>query len=280
MYNYRKIKHKQHHIFYDYYTRLKMIALSVFEWENLPETCNQRFLERCLFEYGHAIFVKDANMSYLNLKVTPATYLNVYEEPTAYEAFSTGYTKTYKADECVYIRNNYLAKSTDTTIMIYAKKLTKIDNAMQVNINAQKTPVLIRCEEKTKTSLKNMYAQYEGDMPVIFGVKSLQDRPIEAITTGAPYIVDKLREEKIAVWNEALEFLGINTNPNEKKKERLIVDEVNSNNEEINIQFESMLLCRQKACEDINKLYGLNVSVKKRELESEGLNYGEIYDRT
>lgn len=251
-------------MFHDYYSRLKMIALSVFEWEGLPETCNARFLEDCLFHYGCAVFVKDPEMSYLNLKVTPSDVLNPYNEPLAYTAFSTGYSKEYKKDDCVYIRNNYLDKSTDSTILIFAEKLADLDVAIQVNTRAQKTPVLIRCDEKTRLSLESVYTQYDGNRPVVFGAKSLQEKPLEVLKTDAPFVADRLREEKRAVWNEALEFLGINTNPSDKKKERLVVSEVDSNNEQIDIQAESFLLTRRKACEEINKMFGLNVSVKRR----------------
>ncbi|MBO5809802.1 MAG: hypothetical protein J6R32_03135, partial [Bacteroidales bacterium] len=222
------------------------------------------FLEECLFSTGRAIFIKDPQMSYMNLKATPAATLNPYNEPTAYTAYSVGYSKVFNSDDCVYIRNNYLEKSTDSNIMIFAERLTNIEMSHGVNINAQKTPVLILCDDKSKLSLETVYNQYAGDSPVIFGTKSLTDNPLSAITTGAPFVADKLREEKHAVWNECLEFLGINTNPADKKKERLIVSEVNSNNEQIDIQALTMLLCRQQACEAINKKYGLNVSVSLR----------------
>ena len=251
-------------IFNDYYSRLKAIALSVFEWEGLPETCNARFLEDTLFHYGQAVFVEDPDMSFLTLKVSPSDTLNVYNEPLSFRAYSTGYDREFKADECVYIRNNYLEKSTESTIIIFAEKLSEIDIAATINIKAQKTPVLIRCEEKSRTSLQAVYNQFDGNAQVIYGTKSLQDKPLEILRTDAPFVADKLREEKRAVWNEALEFLGLNTNPSDKKKERLIVTEVNANNEQIDIQAETMLLTRQQACDMINEKYGLNVSVKRR----------------
>ena len=251
-------------IYHDYYSRLKAIALSVFKWEGLPETCSARFLEKTLFEYGRAIFVDDPEYSYLTVKATPSSVLNHYNEPIAYHAFSTGYSRDFSADECVYIRNNYLEKSTDSTIMIFAEKLAEIDLSAMINIKAQKTPVLIRCDEKSRTSLENIYLAYDGNAHVIYGSKSLQDKPIEVLRTDAPFVADKLREEKRNVWNEALEFLGLNTNPSDKKKERLIVNEVDANNEQIDIQAETMLLTRLEACEQINKLYGLDVSVKRR----------------
>lgn len=268
-------------MFHDYYSRLKGIALSIYKWEGLPATCNARFLEDCLFHYGSAIFVKDSEMSFLNLRAVPSASLNVYNEPVAYTAFSTGYTKEYAADNCVFIRNNYLEKSTDSTIILYAEKLAELDVAIMVNTKAQKTPVVIRCDEKTRLSLEAVYNQFDGNKPVIWGSKSLQDKPLDVLRTEAPFVADRLREEKRALWNEVLEFLGINTNPSDKKKERLIVTEVAANNEQIDIQSAYMLLTRQEACEKINELYGLNVSVRKRIVreapEMEGVDNGEVY---
>ena len=265
-------------VFHDYYSRLKNIALSMFEWKGLPETCNARYLENVLFHNGQAVFVLDDTMSFLTLKVTPADRLNVYDEPIGYTAYATGYNKIYSADDCVIIRNNPLNKSTDSTIMIFAEKLANIDSTITVNIRAQKTPVLINCDEKLRRTLLEVYRQYDGDSPVIMGMKGLQDNPLNAISTGAPFVADKLREEKSAVWNEALEFLGLNTNPSDKKRERLIVSEVDANNEQIDIQVESMLAARREACEAINKKYGLNVSVEKR--VKEVTQDGEIHNRT
>lgn len=250
--------------FHDYYSRLKNIALSIFEWEGLPPTCNARFLEDCLFHYGTAIFVNDPDMSFLNVRGTPSDTLNVYNEPLSYHAFATGYSRFYRREECVYIRNNYLERSTHSTIILYAEKLAELDLAIQVNTNAQKTPVLIRCDEKTRLTLEAVYNQYEGNRPVIWGTKSLMDKPLDVLRTEAPFIADKLREEKRAVWNEALEFLGLNTNPSDKKRERLIVSEVDANNEQIDIQSACMLLTRQQACVEINRLWGLPVKVRKR----------------
>lgn len=254
---------KKLQVYEDYYTRLKNIALAVFKWDGLPDTCNERFLEETLFHYGQAIFVKDETMSYLNLKCSPASTLNVYNESTMYTAYSNGYSEVYDTDNCVYIRNNYSIKSTDFYISQFAERLARIQLAIDVNINAQKTPILIKCDEKAKMSLERLYNQYDGDKPVIFANKSLEDT-LETLKTDAPFVADRLREEKRAVWNEALEFLGINTNPSDKKKERLITDEVSANNEQIEMQCDVMLLCRQEACEQINKLYHLNVTVSRR----------------
>lgn len=261
-----KLSIRNNLIFHDYYSRLKQIALSVFKWEGLPSSCSARFLEDTLFHYGRALFVDDPDMGFLTVKCTPSGDLNVYNEPIGYNAYATGYDNYFPVEEgnCVLVRNNYIEKSTESTIIIYAEKLAELDISATINAKAQKTPVLVRCDEKTRTSLEALYNQYEGNRPFIIGSKTLSEKPLEVLRTEAPFVVDKLREEKRAVWNEALEFLGLNTNPSDKKKERLIVSEVDSNNEQIDIQAEVMLLARQEACEQINELFGLNVSVSRR----------------
>lgn len=267
---------RNNQLFHDYYSRLKSIALSVFEWDGLPDTCSARFLEDTLFHYGQAVFVEDPSMSFLNLKVNAASELNVYNEPIRYRAYSTGYSAEYSADECVIIRNTPLSRSTESTIINYAERLAELEQAIAINCNAQRTPILIKCDEKTRKSLETIYAQFDGNKPVIFASKGLVENPLEVLKTDAPFVADRLREEKRAVWNEALEFLGINTNPSDKKKERLIVNEVNANNEQIDIQFQTMLAEREAACERINEMFGLSVSVKKR---VEGVeNNGTVYN--
>ena len=68
--------------------------------------------------------------------------------------------------------------------------------------------------------------------------------------------------------------LGINNN-NTDKKERLLVDEVNANNEFILVNIDHMYEERKKACEEINRKFGLNITVNRREVEG----IGTIHDR-
>lgn len=247
----------------DYFDRLKMLAVSMFEWENLPETMNSRFLELTLFDYGIACFVFDDNLGFLNLKCTPSAELNVYEEAIKYTAYSLNYNKIYNRDDIILVRNNLLQLPTFRTIELFANRLYEAERTINVNIKTQKTPVLIKCNEKQRLTLKNVYKNYEGNEPVIFGDKDLDISNFEVLKTDAPFIADKMIEYKKSVWNECLSFLGVN-NLETEKKERLIVDEVNANNQMIQLSAETMLLTRQEACKEFNKKYGLNISVNLR----------------
>lgn len=252
--------------FLDYYKRMRLLALSMFKWENLPDTMNERFLEKTLYYNGIACFINDSELGFLNLKCMPADYLNVYEEAYKYTAYSINYTKEYDLENLVLVRNNYENIPTDTTIQLFARRLYEAERTIDVNIKAQKTPVLIKCDEKQRLTLKNIYMEFDGNTPVIYGDKNLDIGGVQVLETNAPYIADKLQEYKRNVWNEFLSFLGVN-NVETEKSERLISDEVTANNQMIDLSAQTMLLTRQQAAETFNKRYGFNISVSTRSFD-------------
>lgn len=146
---------------------------------------------------------------------------------------------------------------------LFALRLYEAERTADINIKAQKTPVLLLMDEKQRLTMENLYSQYEGNRPVIFGDKnSLGENVIKAINTQAPFIADKIIDYKKEIWNEALTFLGIN-NIMVDKKERLITDEANSNNELINLNLQSYLAPRQEACRQFNEKFGFTGTNKE-----------------
>lgn len=249
----------------NYLDRLKLIACSLFTWEGLDEVAGfgaSRFLEMSLYENGRACFVKDKDLGYLALKVNPSDKLNVYNLPEKVLAWSIGYSKNYKFDDVVYIMNNLLELPTSTTINLFAYRLYETERTIDTNLIAQKTPVLIEGDTKTILTLKNTYMSFSGNTPFIFGNKDYNiNQKLNALKTDAPYLIDKLEIHKHEIWNEALTFLGID-NANTDKKERLITDEVESNNELINYYLNCFYKTRKQACDMINEKYGLNIKIK------------------
>lgn len=263
-----------------YFNRLKEYALSMFEWEGLPKEINKRFLELKMFEEGRILFHKDPNYGYM---VTPVMYggkVNYYNEPTSYNAVSIGYNRTLTPEEGVIIWNNYSRTSLIPIIRAYAYRLYQVEKTMDVNINAQKTPVIILADESQRLTMQNAYMQYEGNEPFIFGNKSGFDKEsISVLSTQAPFVSDKLMEYKHNLWNEAMTFLGVG-NAKQDKKERLVADEVAANDEQIETSRYSMLQARQDACEQINEMFGLNVSVDFKLNKNEVVEKGEEDDGT
>lgn len=248
-----------------YYNRLTELAVSMFEWKNLPKTVDQRFLEMCLFSDGMCVFFKDEVLGYLSLQCMISGKLNVYRIPMGRRAYATnGYQRELDGTNSVIIFNNYLHTNSMLDIEMFSKRLYNLDRAIDVNANAQKTPVLIQCDESQRLTMKNLYKQYEGNEPFIFGSKGLDANGLKVLQTGAPYVADKLYELKTQVWNEALTYLGI-SNINVVKKERMITDEVSRNQGGTVASRYSRLESRRQACNQINEMFGLNVWVDYRE---------------
>ena len=248
-----------------YYNRLTELALSMFEWQNLPKTVDQRFLEMCLFSDGMCVFFEDEVLGYLGLRCMIGGKLNVYQIPTDRRAYATnGYQKELDGTNSVIIFNNYLHTNSMLDIEMFSKRLYNLDRAIDVNANAQKTPVLIQCDENQRLTMKNLYKQYEGNEPFIFGSKGLDANGLKVLQTGAPYVADKLYELKTQIWNEALTYLGI-SNINVVKKERMITDEVTRNQGGTVASRYSRLESRRQACKQINEMFGLDIWVDYRE---------------
>ena len=248
-----------------YYNRLTELALSMFEWKNLPKTVDQRFLEMCLFSDGMCVFFEDEVLGYLGLRCMIGGRLNVYQIPTDRKAYATnGYQKELDGTNSVIIFNNYLHTNSMLDVEMFSKRLYNLDRAIDVNANAQKTPVLIQCDESQRLTMKNLYKQYEGNEPFIFGSKGLDANGLKVLQTGAPYVADKLYELKTQIWNEALTYLGI-SNINVVKKERMITDEVTRNQGGTVASRYSRLESRRQACKQINEMFGLDIWVEYRE---------------
>ena len=256
-----------------YYNRLMQLGMVMFAYDNMPKEIDVRFLEKILFNKGNAIFFKDEDLSINGstggsfLVLPSANYgkFDVYDIPTERRAYATnGYQRQLNTDDSVIIYNNYLRTNSRLDVEMFAKKLYNIDRAIDVNANAQKTPILLLCEENQRLSYINLYKEYDGNAPVIKGTTGLDLEGFQVLKTDAPYVADKLYELKTNIWNEALTYLGI-TNITYSKKERMITDEVNRMIGGTLANRYSRLLARQQAWDKINDMFGLNVSVRYRD---------------
>ena len=265
----------------DYLYRFTKIALSMFEWVNLPKSMNSRYLEMCLFYLGKAALLKDERYGFINTKCCGSGNINIYGLPTTLNCFSYDFYTERKLYtglnpmltekqrearenyECILVMNNWEGIPTISTLELFALRLYEAERTCDVNIKSQKTPVLLVADETQRLFLENLYNQYDGNQPFIFGDKDqLGEKTLKAINTQAPYVADKIMDYKKEIWNEALTFLGVN-NIMLEKKERLVTDEANSNNELINLNLESFLAPRLEACKQFNEKFGLTGTDKE-----------------
>lgn len=255
----------------DYLERMKKIALSMFEWVNLPETMNSRYLELCLYYKGQAALLYDEDYGFINTQAADSGYINIYGLPTKINCFSYSYNKMRELyvpntnlpaeEECILVMNNYQRVPTASTISLYAERLCDAQRACDINVKAQKTPLLLLTDKNQELTLRNLYAQYDGNSPVIYGDKNLlNEKPIDSIKTQADFVANDLREYMQGIWNDFLCFIGINNLS--EKKERLITSEANTNNELVNMNMQSYLIPRKQACKEFNDKFGLTGTSK------------------
>lgn len=248
-----------------YYNRLTELALSMFEWTNLPQSIDARFLEMCLFSDGKAVFFKDEALGYLGLQCAISGKLNVYRIPIERRAYATnGYNKNLTDKDSVIIYNNFMHTNSKLDVEMFSKRLYNLDRIIDVNANAQKTPVLIKCSEEERMTMLNLYKDFDGNAPVIFGESDLNTNGLTVLKTEAPYVADQIYQLKTQIWNEALTYLGI-SNINTVKKERLITDEAIRNNGGTVASRYSRLEARRQACKQINEMFGLDIWCNFRE---------------
>ena len=256
-----------------YYYKLMLIAKSLFKWENLPNNMDERWIEKYLFTSGKCIFFKDPTLGFMVAGLAQEGSVNAYGDPTKVYPIAPNYVysgeQLVNSENCYIIRNNDLMLPNFPIIRQYSFKLTNIDRAIDVNIENSKTPIIVRCSDNQKLSLKNAINQRKDNEPVIWTADNANiNDMVEVLQTNTPIVFDKLQTQKHMLLNEVFTDLGIN-NANMDKKERMVANEVEANNEQVKASEDVMLKAREEACKQINRIFGLNISVRRR-------NYDEI----
>ena len=261
-----------------YLNWLTELAISMFKWKNLPDTVDARYIEMQLFLTGAMVYFNDEVIGDLCLNCLSQGRMDVYGYPIIRRAYSAynNYQRLLKPNNSVVIYNNYMRTNSALDVQMYARRLYNIDRIIDVNVNAQKTPVMVRATEKQRMTMMQLYMQYDGNEPFIFGDKDLDLNSLGVLKTDAPYVADKLYDLKTKIWNEALTHLGI-SNVNINKKERLITNEVSRTQGGTIASRYSRLDSRQESAEKINKMFGHDIEVDYRdELQLlDNLDYNE-----
>ena len=245
------------------YNKYKMLSLNMFRWEGLPQTIESRHIENSLFNYGLCLIVNDDDLGFISVPCNYGAYMNVNNVPTEVITCGFNYIKTFDyirkdKNKCQLILNNDLAIGNEQYIFDYAQRMFEVENCIRVNINQQKFPWFVNTTPNSKKTMEEMFKKVMNGDPYIMGSKD-QIGSVEVLTLNTPYIADKLNAYKYELEREVLSFHGLNNNF--EKKERLLVDEVNSNNDFIDRNVELMYRQRQLACESLNKKFGWNVKV-------------------
>lgn len=256
--------------YYLYFDRIRELAYSRFEWSGLPNTVDVRYINKSLSDYGAVFVFKNDTDDLVALRCAPFGVPDIYGNPRFLTVYGmNGFVGQYRAEDGIVIYNNLLRTPDTRLIMTYAEQLTNLERTIDVNVKAQKHPILILCDEKRRLTLENLYANVDSNVPVIFGEKgSINLDEITCINTQAPFVAKDLQELKSQKWNELLTALGI-PNISQQKKARMITDEVLRGQGGALASRYSPLTARQDSVKRINEKFGVNWSVKMREFSDE-----------
>ena len=265
-----------HREFGNWFTRLYNVILTSIEWDNIPDSIDPRFLEQTLFWQGRAVWFKDDILGQLALPITNTSTFDWYGNLTECFAHSYNYMsgrlycspwsidgKMNHEQNAVVIYNNTARMTEVQMLLAYAERLSKIDRIIDINVNAQKTPVLILCDEGERLSLANLYASMDNNEPVIFGTKELDPNAVRSISTKADFTSLDLFTLRKLIVQDCLSYYGIESNVSEKQ-ERVLSGEITSNMGQIESNRQTRLFPRQQAVDKINEIFGENIEVKFR----------------
>ena len=258
---------------YQWQWRLYEIAMSCFTWKNLPLGVDSNMMEYWLLTDNVIVFFKDDSLKYdeydrapegyAALQVVPNGELDMYNYPKYRRAYSINGNVNIELNETnsVLIFNTNARFPMIPSLDMYAYRLAMTDRSIDVNIINQRSPKVLRVDDAQKLTFLNIAEKVEGAQYTIGVDKSVDLNDIQILDLTVPYVADKLDDHKNTIFNEALTYLGIESAFSDKK-ERLIEQEVLVNMGSVEAQRLTRLQPREKACEEINRLFGLNVQVE------------------
>lgn len=247
---------------------ISSMCMSRFKWEGLPDSIDERYLELTLLQQGLCVFYFDEEYDrFLALKANASGMINMYDNPTSFTVIGNSMVnKTLAGGDCVPIWANIYRYPEWDLIIKYAERLSNVEATIDQNIRAMRTPFIISANANDKLTVQNAYKQIVEGQPVIiatdsFGPEDIMNK-IQLFTTSLPHgVLSEVHSARSRIMNECLTMLGI-MNANTEKKERMVVEEATGSAGNVLAMRAIYMRQREIACEQINKMYGLNVSCK------------------
>lgn len=205
------------------------LAENVFKYENLPSFIDVPYMNKQLLRKGQiAFFYEEIFDSVLCLPFVKYGSLDVYGRYKSIQVIgSNGYTRVLKPDEFIIMYDNNGQYPIYIDILQYAERLALMTRTIDINISQQKTPRIWQTSTDTERTIKDLLNNIDGLTESVTTYKNLAIDEINAILAPAPFVSDKVNEQKREVWNEFFRLIGV-TSLTVQKKERNIRDEITS----------------------------------------------------
>lgn len=250
-----------------YNTKIKELSdnyCSRFIWSGQSEQLTSERIEYNILSHGYIVYFNDPMRGELLLPANITGY-NVYNEPNSIMATGLGYTYQVNIKDCCLYVDSIQGEPFMTIMQEYAIKMTKLNTLIEEHMQQLKHPYVFGCTEETKLQAKMLFAKLKKkDVEPLFLDKTLEQTQqvgINALDLRVPYMLTDLLNDLQTLENKYNTLIGMN-NANTTKRERLITDEVNSNNEIIKYNIEKELKKRQMFCDKVNKKFNTNLSVE------------------
>lgn len=259
--------------YFYYRNQLYLKIFSLFTFENLPDTWDIDYLRDNLFRNGIMACVEKDGVNYC--LSCGYSGINVYNKPTKALISNTvlGTFERTIHEDCELLYINYLNGhflSCERIVNRYALLLAQCDGSLNVNlINSRVAHVFIGESDAQIKSYKKMYDEISNGKPCTFIKNSKNGTPLDnskldVLNVKNTYVANDILLTKRTIMNEFLTEIGIN-NANTNKRERLVTDEVNANDEETNALLMLWKDTMSQCFDRINAMFNTNIKVKVNE---------------
>lgn len=263
--DYFQTKNKQQLYCARYYNYFLNMYLQSIVYENLPDEILPQAIERYFFEDGKCLFFKeDAIDMYAVMRVNMGGMFDIYNVPEDRYAYANRYYSKFDKTNSVVGFDTYTQYPMADMIYMHANSLAIMRMTRDINIFAQRTPVVIASsadQNITTSNILNSYAQFVPFLQLDSKYVEDMDKTIKALDLKTPVVFDKIEVAMQKEKSAALTLMGIDSNAVDKS-ERMISNEVQGNNGEIEANRNTRLQLRQRFVDQINKMYGLNIKVR------------------
>lgn len=233
------------------------MALSRFRWINLPDTCDERYLEMTLVTQGIAsiAFPRKMEGTFLSLQCAQQGRPNMYDRPIRWLAIGqNGSRYSCDAKNGVVVFDNETRYPLMDGIRLYANELTHLRLTRRMNRMHQQIPFILTGPQERRQDMVNLFKQVAGGEPAILATDDIQQIGYEAMSTGVEFIGEQLAVDEQNIWSRIYTMLGL-TNTT-MKQERMTEDEIRAQKAPSELVLESCLIERRKAARELNERFG------------------------
>lgn len=258
------------------------IATERYEWKGLPKEIKPYQLEKILNLFGQAVLFK-VGSNYVVTQAVNSSTLNLYGEPMEVQPVALNgksfprvrvYDDIGEVDgklavlkkEGVLIKNNMFSLPTYAMIKPMVDRLCFIWESAGINAGLSRVLALVHCNKDISGVVKSEIGKIMGGtrtgLAIVADKSNVLDK-IEKLDLKIDYTPQEYWADFDNTFNLICEVVGITTDMNKAKKERVLTAQVESNDELTSVIAKGYLGFRKNACEEANEMFSLSMSVEE-----------------